>query len=438
MNNKTFNHLKRVIAVILSAAMTVSMLSACSTRAAGPRQSSTPQTSNDRGTSVSQQAYDENTITSQAAYDESTNTSHTAAEEGTETLSAKGTLTSDDVTFDDLTAGCSGCQEVAKYTRALSKAFQHLRETDSDMEAYLAKIDEIQQKIYDLMQHDCKAQKVYVENMPLNYYRYWGFYTGDWQGAGPVGYGSFIGESINLACVIGQNHIYQYEGDWQGAVPYGNGKFHSEFTMQDADGKTVRINIQDYVGGMKMGVKDGEGTQYENNNERGDITVRYYDTGYYQNGHLQGTVDFAEYDGEGTLQKSGTAKDSYIGNPAILAVDELTYDRDSSIRTAEEVAGAVLGILAIAGGVFLANELGGSTYSPSSADQAQRDLSQQLNSDSKNANDLDEQIFREQEEAKRQADEFYWEQYDENDRRYLESSQKAADDYYWSQKENGY
>ncbi len=371
MNNKTFNYFKRILAVIVSVAMTMSMLSACS----------------DNDTDYSSKSTEHNVPRSaiqSASQAGIQGESQADIQSMTESAGSSGvSVTIEDVSFDSIAESCSQCEEAMKYMIAIAKAFKHLKETTEDKNAYIDKIDELQQKVYDLMQHDCHAETIHVENFPLCFYRYYGSYTGDWKGAGPVGYGTFVGdgllEELNKDWQI--NH-YQYEGEWKGGVPYGNGQFYSEYTLLNTDGSRVRTYLQDYSGEMKMGLKDGVGTQYEETYEGDYRTMRYYETGYYEKDCLQGTVEFAEYDASGTLLKAGTAIHGYgtaidgVSGPTRLWDNEVTYDREVSIEKSQEFLGFALGVMAIIGGIFLANNLSVDDYNPQSAEQAQQELNQ--------------------------------------------------------------
>lgn len=114
------------------------------------------------------------------------------------------------------------------------------------------KVKDCSDQKYMAMHHNCKANVISVENYPYTYRNAYGFYTGQWQGAGPVGEGSFIGkEPIS-------DRMITYTGDWKYGLPDGYGELSITPFLGGWN--------QRYSGEMKAGLKDGVGVLYEARN----------------------------------------------------------------------------------------------------------------------------------------------------------------------------
>ena len=102
----------------------------------------------------------------------------------------------------------------------------------------------------DAMKHYCTADVIQVVNLPYVYRGYYGAYTGAWQGAGPTGYGTFVGKERF------RDFILSYTGDWAYGLPNGQGELYVENFLNT--GNTIT-----YSGNMTDGMRDGPGYMQE-------------------------------------------------------------------------------------------------------------------------------------------------------------------------------
>lgn len=103
-------------------------------------------------------------------------------------------------------------------------------------------------KKHSEMQHNCTAEVIQVENLPYVYRCCYGFYSGEWQGAGPTGTGTFVGES-HL-----EGDLISYTGDWKYGLPEGEGELY----IQNFHARDMK-----YKGQMSAGLRHGTGYMYE-------------------------------------------------------------------------------------------------------------------------------------------------------------------------------
>lgn len=145
------------------------------------------------------------------------------------------------------------------------------------------KIDACSIKKYNEMQHNCTADVIQVENIPYVYRGCYGTYSGDWQGAGPVGTGTFIGEQRLSSGMIA------YTGDWKYGLPEGEGEL---YIINSID---YRGNDFKYVGQVSAGLRNGTGYLYEYAPGASGF-YRIYDQSVYQNDILAVETDAVRYD----------------------------------------------------------------------------------------------------------------------------------------------
>lgn len=100
------------------------------------------------------------------------------------------------------------------------------------------------------MQHNCTADVIQVENVPYVYRCCYGYYTGQWQGAGPSGTGTFVGKN-KLS-----EDIVSYSGDWAYGLPNGTGELYIENFLNHGNNIT-------YSGNMSNGKRNGNGYMHE-------------------------------------------------------------------------------------------------------------------------------------------------------------------------------
>lgn len=103
-------------------------------------------------------------------------------------------------------------------------------------------------KKYQEMQHNCTADVIQVENVPYVYRCCYGTYSGEWQGAGPSGTGTFVGKTRL------REDLVSYTGEWRYGLPEGEG----ELFVENLHGRDMK-----YVGQMSAGLRHGTGHMYE-------------------------------------------------------------------------------------------------------------------------------------------------------------------------------
>ena len=100
------------------------------------------------------------------------------------------------------------------------------------------------------MQHNCTADILQVENVPYVYRCCYGKYTGEWQGGGPSGTGTFVGKDKLTDDVI------SYTGEWAYGLPNGVGELYIENFLNHGNNVT-------YYGNLKNGMRNGTGYMQE-------------------------------------------------------------------------------------------------------------------------------------------------------------------------------
>lgn len=147
------------------------------------------------------------------------------------------------------------------------------------------KINACSIKKYNEMQHNCTADVIQVENLPYVYRCCYGSYSGEWQGAGPTGTGTFVGKTR-----LSENFI-SYTGDWKYGLPDGEGElFIEKFHVRDMR----------YKGQMSAGLRHGTGYMFEcfasGAPGTGTNFYRIYDQSVFQNDILAVETEAEDYD----------------------------------------------------------------------------------------------------------------------------------------------
>ena len=259
----------------------------------------------------------------------------------------------------------------------------------SDFSDYLynyikIKLRETENMVYDLMNHNCTAETVYVENYPYVCNDCIGYYTGSWKGCGPVDEGTFTGFKMkwfadNPACY---DNTYTYKGEWQGGLPNGQGDYSlliypNEEALQSDYGD---IHFEEYYSGeMGKGMKNGRGVVttifHRFDMDDGD-RISYFSECTFKDDKLSGSVEFADYDNKG-LAKAGSAMqgpgrgglDGYYS----LIPENISYDREHSQEKRNDILQMAAAIAVVGAGLYLgiklADDSGGNSYNSSQNNQ---------------------------------------------------------------------
>ena len=235
-----------------------------------------------------------------------------------EMKSDTGTSTVSDISLDEIVERCPDCEAAIETYIELLKISRDWTSSTDDIEA-------LESQKCAQMQHLCTAGTIYVEDMPYAYHGSFGFYTGDWVGAGPSGKGSYFG-------TVYGGRIISYDGDWGFGLPNGNGVLYEENYLRDWD--------RTYIGEMKNGVRDGEGTWFEYHEDQESLnptpTYRAYDKATYSNNCLTDKITCVEYDaGTGEIRKYFYAVTDDKGDPQMLqtwGADELSPDVEDKLH----------------------------------------------------------------------------------------------------------
>lgn len=171
---------------------------------------------------------------------------------------------------------------------------------------------------YQEMQHDCTAEIIQVENVPYAYRGSFGTYSGDWQGAGPTGTGTYVGKYPLY------DGFVSYTGDWKYGLPEGEGELYI----------TNYLNTYDdlaYAGQMSAGLRNGTGYMYEYNHGGGVNQKRIYGKTQFQNDNLAVETDAVTCDavtGE-VIRYTRLIGDGngYVVSLAIWGADELSPEQ---------------------------------------------------------------------------------------------------------------
>ena len=132
----------------------------------------------------------------------------------TEGQTITNTVTFDTFSLDEIIAQCPDCQAALETYIATIAVCQDWTTSQETIEA-------LENQKCAQMQHFCTAQAIYVENIPYAFHGSYGFYTGDWIGAGPAGKGTYFGS-------IYDTNIVSYTGDWGFGMPNGEGELYLE------------------------------------------------------------------------------------------------------------------------------------------------------------------------------------------------------------------
>ncbi len=181
--------------------------------------------------------------------------------------------------LDEIDRECDGCHHaLSDYIDLVELGRNENFDTDG-MNAY-------SEEKYSAMHHTCHAKATRVKDMPYVYRGCYGTYTGDWQGAGPVGKGTFVGTSYYLGDTV------SYEGDWNYGLPEGNGELY----IENFDGSGWNLT---YKGQMYAGMRNGSGYVYEYLPAQSyRAKYRIYAETVFQNDIMAQITDCEEHDAE--------------------------------------------------------------------------------------------------------------------------------------------
>lgn len=189
----------------------------------------------------------------------------------------------------ELAAGkCKKCQEcIQLYYNLISKAdeYSHKDSIDrSDMELFVNEY----LALHEALDHKCKAEKIYVESVPFAYYYSLGSYTGEWQGVGPTGNGTYLGNAFVHDTVV------KYDGEWVWGLPEGKGYlFYGNFKGYGWD--------MSYSGDMMCGKRHGKGTMFEYRDHdyiEAFHNYRYYEEATWENDTMTSKTRFENYNAD--------------------------------------------------------------------------------------------------------------------------------------------
>lgn len=262
------------------------------------------------------------------------------------------TITYKNFSFDEISHQCSSCQKVLEYRVSMFTAFEHILNLDPNKSIYMDAADELQDRIYSGMQHNCTAETYYVENLPMIMGHRKGEYTGYWKGAGPSGQGTFIGKDVYTSDLNGI--VYRYTGEWNYGLPDGEG----QLIYSRNDEFYTFANV--YSGSFSKGIPNGYGITYKQEWDGGEI---YFDEGYFENGELVGQTSFAEYNSSGKLLGTGTAE---VSVDEYMSMNVVSYDKAINVKNALAVAGICAAVIT---GLYLGGSSSGSNYGTSPEQQ---------------------------------------------------------------------
>ena len=259
----------------------------------------------------------------------------------------------DIVPTDDITKKCLGCEKAAKYYNSIIKAYDRILAEDIDAEYYLNAADEVKQRFYDAMHHDCMADTIIVEEVPYILWNYEGIYSGEWKGNGPCGKGTFVGKYVSVSFISDRkdDKFYYYNGDWEYGFPNGIG----EYWQEDGHG-TGEVY---YVGGVKDGKRNGKGLMIEYFSGEykvmnlpmeelryyrdEDVVFCFHETEYKDDAMVSETgVEIYNNDEKNTLRGAGKVKWDYDTN-------SYTYIEYERRITDKEILEMVLGGIIVVG-----------------------------------------------------------------------------------------
>lgn len=145
--------------------------------------------------------------------------------------------------FEQIVEQCSTCGDALNsLVEVCDLGTEYGYDKDELMSVSLRKCEE--------MQHNCTADVIQVENVPYVYRCCYGQYTGQWQGAGPSGTGTFVGKDKF------KDDIISYSGEWAYGLPNGSGELYVENFLNHSHDIT-------YYGSMNNGMRHGIGYMHE-------------------------------------------------------------------------------------------------------------------------------------------------------------------------------
>lgn len=252
-----------------------------------------------------------------------------------------------ELSMNKLTAQCAKCENaVNKYSELIETAYEKLCNEDSHYTDCVTIIN-IGKQLYEALDHSCSAEVIYVVDAPFSIYGSYGFYTGNWQGSGPVGQGSYTGTDV------WKGEIVTYDGEWAHGLPEGYGKLYiGNFLGHYWD--------MDYCGYMYKGMRHGSGVWMESGYgkmiETGPCRYRIYESTIFQNDVMVYETAYEEYFEDGTLSSYGKMKGSEDGWVYMTEV------HDANEMSDREVLAYALGITAISIGIVCMLDFGESEY----------------------------------------------------------------------------
>lgn len=285
-----------------------------------------------------------------ARTDKDTNIAQAGKEQGqtkeqTEEQATADAVTFDNFSLDEIVAQCPDCQAALETYIATIAACQDWTTSQETIQA-------LENQKCAQMQHFCTAQAIYVEDIPYAYHGSYGFYTGDWIGAGPAGKGTYSGS-------IYDTNIVSYTGDWGFGMPNGEGELYLQNYFGPWD--------MTYTGQMKNGMRDGTGSWFEYYDDSGfhKPTFRIYDEAVYNQDQLTDWTDCVKYDAEtGEILEYCKMKTDEKGWPvqgSVWGPDDLSPEQENAL--------GIVGSLFIVGvTAYMAGEMVQSLTDPHYAD----------------------------------------------------------------------
>jgi hypothetical protein len=235
---------------------------------------------------------------------------------GTSTTSnkkAKKLKSYDSVPYDEATDKCSGCEAARKDYNSIIKAYSMIHAGDPDSALYFDAAQDLKDRFYSELDHNCKAETIMVTEVPYILWNYEGIYTGEWKGNGPCGQGTFAGNYISVSNHVSEkdNSFYYYSGDWEHGLPNGSGEYWQENSRGTVDTY--------YIGGVKDGKRDGRGQMIE-----------YYFYDPYDRGFYLPMVEVQYFNGEDTYLCFAEAE--YRDDALVSETDVELYDNNDANR----------------------------------------------------------------------------------------------------------
>lgn len=219
----------------------------------------------------------------------------------------------DMVPYDEASQKCPGCEEARKDYNSIIKAYSKIHEGDPDANLYFDAAEELKDRFYAELDHNCKAETIMVAEVPYILWNYEGIYTGEWKGNGPCGKGTFAGNYISAPNTVGDkaDSFYYYSGDWEHGLPNGTGEYWQENSRGTVDTY--------YIGGVKDGKRNGRGQMIE-----------YYFYDPYDRGFYLPMVEAQYFKGEDTYLCFAEAE--YSNDALVSETNVELYDNTDDNR----------------------------------------------------------------------------------------------------------